>query len=244
MKELENWIRQGQEIIEERNENHSYLIEKHRNFFRTTNDDILQPFLRSARAVLHEQQQRRDADDIQLLMENLQRQYNDIVAHAPQRLARLQFERIEKILLEQIRLADDELTEELILLEREKETNDILRRHNEYFQWNHFHSTIETHFQQISNHSIEHLKNLWDKLQKRIVDVHRKLQTVPKQWQEYQEKCVKRKKLKMMSCSIRFRFRLIENWMRTIEHSMNQTKNTDVSFEEYKVIANLFKVKQ
>ena len=60
-----------------------------------------------------QENQRRDADDVQLLMSNLQQQWNDIVAHAPHRLARLQFERIEKLLLDQFRRADDELSEEL-----------------------------------------------------------------------------------------------------------------------------------
>lgn len=189
MKDLENWIRQGQNLIEEKNGNLSFLIEKHESFFRKENDEILQKFLLAAQTILNEDQRRRDADDIRTLMENLQRQWNDVVSYAPQRLARLKFERIEKILLEQIRQAEDELTDELICLEREKSTGDeIIRRHNEFFHWNHFHSTIDEHFKQISTHSAEHLRNLWEKLQIRIADVRRKLENVPKQRKDFEEK--------------------------------------------------------
>jgi type VI protein secretion system component Hcp len=39
-----------------------------------------------------------------------------------------------------------------------------------------------------------------------------------------------------------FRFHLIETWMSTIERSMSDTQNTEVSFDQYKTIVNKFKV--
>jgi hypothetical protein len=39
-----------------------------------------------------------------------------------------------------------------------------------------------------------------------------------------------------------FRFQLVETWMETIERLMNDTQNSEASFDQYKSIVNKFKV--
>lgn len=41
-----------------------------------------------------------------------------------------------------------------------------------------------------------------------------------------------------------FRFHSVETWMTAIERSINDTMNTEVSFDQYKLIVNKFKVCQ
>lgn len=144
-------------------------------------------------------------------MDNLESQWKAIVCNAPIRLLRLQFERIENIVVKELEQAEQELNDELKQLERQQDTSDILRRHNECFQSNNFHPTMEIHMkdlhtfsndirtkdhgqtltrqenEQINQRTIK-LNDYWTHMQTKIDNVKRKLQTIPKKWQDFEEK--------------------------------------------------------
>jgi chromosome segregation ATPase len=143
-------------------------------------------------------------------MDTLESKWNRIVCYAPVRLLRLQYERIENIIVKELKQAEDELEGELRQLEKQRDTTEILRRHNEHFQLNNFQPTMETHIRnlhtfatdirskdtdtnqendQIDQRTIK-LNDYWTRMQTKIDNVKRKLQTIPKKWQEFEEKYV------------------------------------------------------
>jgi nesprin-1 len=210
LKRLESWIDQAQQLVQEKdNDDFVYLIEKHKNFFQLLDEEILHGFLKAGRELLHHRD-REQKEEIERLMDHLQSQWKTIVSDAPVRLLRLQYERVEHLIGKELKRAEEELSEELKLFEEQQQRGDcaeILRRHNEHFQWNHFEATIERHLQQLlgivddlhskdtDTHSREQidqrttrLKDYWTRMKNNIGQMKRKLQTIPKQWQEFEEK--------------------------------------------------------
>jgi hypothetical protein len=141
-------------------------------------------------------------------MDTLESKWNTIVCYAPIRLLRLQYERIENIIVKELKQAEDELNDELRQLEKQHDTTEILRRHNEHFQLNNFQPTMETYIKnlhsfandirikdidashendQIDQRTVK-LNDYWTRMQAKIDNVKRKLQTIPKKWQEFEEK--------------------------------------------------------
>ncbi|UJR08743.1 hypothetical protein I4U23_013000 [Adineta vaga] len=245
LRHLEEWIEQAQTIVLEKHDDYAYLIQKHKNFFQIIDDEILHGFIKSGRELLHIRDES-EQKEIQYLMDTLESRWNSIVCHAPIRLLRLQYERLENTIVKELKQAEDELNEEMKQMERQLDISDILRRHNERFQLNNFQPTMETHLRNLhtfasdirsrdtsSTSSQENdqmderttkLNDYWNRMQTKIDNVKRKLQTIPKQRQEFEEK-----------------FRLVETWMEAIERLMNETQNIEVSFEQYKAIVNKFK---
>ena len=141
-------------------------------------------------------------------MDTLESKWKTIICYAPIRLLRLQYERIENILVKELKQAEDELNEELKQLEKQHDTNDILRRHNERFQSNNFQPTMENYMKNLhsfvqdirtkdtaatyENEQLDQrtnkLNDYWMRMQAKIDNVKRKLQTIPKKWQEFEEK--------------------------------------------------------
>lgn len=172
-------------------------------------DEILHGFIKSGRELLHIRDQS-EQQELQFLMDTLESKWNTIICYAPIRLLRLQYERIESIVIKELKQADDELNEELRQLERQLDVADILRRHNEHFQLNNFQPTIETHLRNLhsyandirskdkdlahDNEQIDQrtskLNDHWTRMQAKIDSVRRKLQTIPKKWQDFEEKFV------------------------------------------------------
>jgi len=167
-------------------------------------------FTNAGRDLLHIRD-KNEQKDIQFLIESLESKWKTIVCFAPIRLLRLQFERIENIIVKELEQADKELNDELKELERQHDTTDILRRHNEHFQSNNFHPTMEVHMRDLrtfandirtqeqgqtlikqENEQIDQraskLNNYWTNMQMKIDNVKRKLQTIPKKWQDFEEK--------------------------------------------------------
>ncbi|CAF4079785.1 unnamed protein product, partial [Rotaria sp. Silwood2] len=246
LKHLEEWIDQAQNIAKEKHDDYVYLIRKHKEFFQTLDDEILHGFIKSGRELLHIRD-KTEQKEIQFLMDTLESKWKTIICYAPIRLLRLQFERIEHIIVQELEQAENELNDELKQLERQHDTTEILRRHNERFQLNNFCPTMEIHMkdlhtyandirikeqeqtlvthdnEQIDQRTIK-LNNYWTHMQTKIDNVRRKLQTVPKKWQEFEEK-----------------FHHVETWMNTIERSMTNTQNTEIPLEQYKSLVNKFK---
>ena len=206
LKHLEEWIEKAQNIVNEKHDDYAYLIQKHKSFFQIIDDEILHGFIKSGRELLHIRDQN-EQKEIQLLMDTLESKWNTIVCYAPIRLLRLQYERIENIIVNELKQAEDELNDELNHLEKQYDTTEILRRHNEHFQLNNFQPTIESHIRNLhtfandirskDNHENEQfdqrtmkLNDYWTRMQTKIDDVRRKLQTIPKKWHEFEEKFV------------------------------------------------------
>ena len=145
---FKDWINQAQTIVNEKHDDPAYLIRKHKDFFQTINDDILLGFTQSGRDLLHIRE-KSDQREIQVLIDTLESQWKKILCYAPIRFLRLQFERIEKLIVKELEQAENELNEELKELERQQDTTDILRRHNEHFQLKNFHPTMEVHMRDL-----------------------------------------------------------------------------------------------
>jgi hypothetical protein len=144
-------------------------------------------------------------------MNTLESKWKTIICYAPIRLLRLQYERIENIIVKELEQAENELNEELKQLERQHDIAEILRRHNERFQLNNFHPTMEVHIRDLHSYANDirikeqgqtlvkqeneqfdqrtmKLNNYWTHMQTKIDNVKRKLQTIPKKWQDFEEK--------------------------------------------------------
>lgn len=197
-------------MVNEKHEDRVYLIRKHKEFFQIIDDEILHGFNKAGRELLHIRDPR-EQKDIQFLMNTLESKWNTITCYAPIRLLRLQYERLENIIVQELKQAEEELNDELKQLERQRDTTDLLRRHQEHFQSNNFHPTMEVHIRDLQgfandirtkergqtlikpeNEQIDQrttkLNDYWARMQARIDNVKRKLQTVPKKWQEFEEK--------------------------------------------------------
>ncbi|CAF3804026.1 unnamed protein product [Adineta steineri] len=246
LKHLQDWIDQAQNIVNEKQDDCVYLIRKHKDFFHIIDDEILHGFTKSGRELLHIRD-KNEQKEIQYLIDTLELKWKTIVCYAPIRLLRLKFERIENIIVKELEQAENELNHELKQLEHQQDISEILRRHNEHFQLNNFHPTMEIHMrdlqtyaddirtteqgqtlvthenEQINQRTIK-LNNYWMHMQTKIDNVKRKLQIIPKKWRDYEEK-----------------FHQVETWMKTIERSINDTQNIDLPFEQYKLIVNKFK---
>lgn len=210
---LEQWIDEAKTIVSEKNDDRTYLIQKHEQFFRMVDDEILHGFIESGEQLLHIRDPI-EQKDIKHLMSTLESSWRMIVCCAPIRLLRLHYERIELIIVNELKQADEELDDELKQLERHRDTSHLLQRHNDFFQPNKFHPAVETHIRELQNyaHNIrsqereqnatkpenEHidqqtnkLNDYWKKMQSKIDNVRRKLQTIPKKWDEYERRSVR-----------------------------------------------------
>ena len=174
------------------------------------NDDILLGFTKAGRDLLHIRD-RNEQQDIQTAINTLESQWKIIACTAPIRLLRLQFGRIESIIVKELESAEKELNEELKELERQRDTAEILQRHNDRFQSTKFHQTMEVHLKEVRSYANDirtqeqgqtlikpenaqidqrasKLTNYWTNMQTKIDNVKRKLQTIPKKWQDFEEK--------------------------------------------------------
>lgn len=210
LKHLQDWIDQAQNIVNEKQENFDYLIRKHKDFFQIIDDEILHGFTKAGRELLHIRE-KNEQKEIQYLIDTLELKWKTIICYAPIRFLRLKFERIENIIVKELEQAENELNHELKQLEHQQDISEILQRHNEHFQLNNFHPTMEIHMkdlhtyandirtteqnqtlvthenEQINERTIK-LKNYWLRMQAKIDNVKKKLHIIPKKWQEFEEK--------------------------------------------------------
>lgn len=96
-------------------------------------------------------------------------------------------------------------------LERQHDTSQILQRHIDRFQSTKFHQTMEVHLRDVRTYANDirtkeqgqtlikpenvqidqranKLNTYWTNMQTKIDNVKRKLQTIPKKWQDFEEK--------------------------------------------------------
>ncbi|CAF4319831.1 unnamed protein product, partial [Adineta steineri] len=152
LKHLQDWIDQAQNIVNEKQDDCVYLIRKHKDFFHIIDDEILHGFTKSGRELLHIRD-KNEQKEIQYLIDTLELKWKTIVCYAPIRLLRLKFERIENIIVKELEQAENELNHELKQLEHQQDISEILRRHNEHFQLNNFHPTMEIHMRDLQTYA-------------------------------------------------------------------------------------------
>jgi hypothetical protein len=131
-------------------------------------------------------------------METLEGQWKMIITHAPVRLLKVQFKKLESLLRQEIKAADIEITEECVALNENKEDiNEILKRHEAKFKNSNFFSTCETYLQELRNCSkelsekkgvedksniediLDYLQKYWDNITKKIETMNTKLKFLP-----------------------------------------------------------------
>jgi hypothetical protein len=131
-------------------------------------------------------------------METLEGQWKMIITHAPVRLLKVQFKKLESLLREEIKEADKEITEECVALNENKEDiNEILKRHEAKFKNSNFFSTCEAYLQELRNCSkelsekkgvedksniediLDYLQKYWDNITKKIETMNIKLKLLP-----------------------------------------------------------------
>lgn len=119
-----------------------------------------------------------------------------ILSHAPVRLLKLQFKRLENLLLQEIREADAEISDELDELNENGDLNQILKRHEAKFKHSNFFHTCESYLQGLRNCTQElsekkvedksniqdifdYLQNHWLTLTQKIENMNAKLTILP-----------------------------------------------------------------
>lgn len=119
-----------------------------------------------------------------------------ILTHAPVRLLKLQFKRLEVLLKQELKAADIEISEECLALNENVDLNEILRRHEAKFKHSNFFSTCESYLQglrtctrELSEKKVEdksnveeileYLQNYWLNLTKKIETMNQKLTILP-----------------------------------------------------------------
>lgn len=115
-----------------------------------------------------------------------------IMTHAPVRLLRLQFKRLENLLKQEIKEADAEISEEFNALNENKDVGEILKRHEAKFKHSDFFPTCESYLQGLKTCKIEladkkvedktfiedaydHLQTYWHTLTQKIEALNAKL---------------------------------------------------------------------
>ena len=209
MKSLKIWIEQAETLTKEQNDEFSYLIEKHEQFFSTNHNELIERFVRAGENLLKKRDQIEHVD-LQKLINEFQFRFDALISYASFRLLFLKFQRTEQILLEQFQKIDHELDEEMKLFIKQDDVPAVLRRHNEYFHRpsSEFQSVVDSnlrklnlfvdqirqnsHDQWIERERIDErtrrLNNYFDQIQTKIKDLQRKLQMLPQQLRDYREK--------------------------------------------------------
>jgi hypothetical protein len=120
-----------------------------------------------------------------------------ILTHAPVRLLKLQFKRLENLLKQELKAADIEISEECLALnESNVDVAKLLKRHEAKFKHSNFFSNCESYLQGLRTCSkelaekkaeeksnvdeiLDYLQNYWSSLTKKIETMNAKLTVLP-----------------------------------------------------------------
>ena len=167
-----------------------------------------------------------------------------ILSHAPIRLLKLQFKRLEILLINEIKEADAEINEEFNALKENQNLEEILKRHEAKFKHSDFFKTCESYLQglrvctqELSEKKVEdksnveeifeYLQNYWKNLTQKIEAINSKLTTLPDAKENFQ-----------------LNINQLTTWLIEIElNTENLFKNHMVSTSEYKRFLEKSKVK-
>lgn len=119
-----------------------------------------------------------------------------ILTHAPIRLLKLKFKRLEIMLKQELKAADIEISEECLALNENVNLNEILRRHEAKFKHSNFFTTCESYLQELRTCTrelnekkaddksnveeiLDYLLGYWANLTKKIETMNTKLTILP-----------------------------------------------------------------
>lgn len=220
----------------------NYLIQKHKDFFDNIDDQKLHGFLQAGQNLLHIKNEQ-DKEEIQTLMETLESKWHMILAHAPIRLLKLNFTRLETLLRQEISAADAEIMEESMALNQNKDISEIIKRHEAKFKYSNFFSTCETYLQGLRSCTNALLDQKMVEDKSTILDTNDKIQ---KYWETLT------KKIETMSNRLKALPDLKEKfdkeiyqlnaWLTDFEQNKRNLNNNDLSIGEYKKILERFNV--
>jgi len=166
-----------------------------------------------------------------------------ILSHAPIRLLKLQFKRLEILLINEIKEADAEINEEFNALNENKNLDEIRKRHEAKFKNSDFFKTCESYLhglkmctQELSEKKVEdksnieeifdYLQNYWKNLTQKIESMNSKLTILPDTKENFQ-----------------LNINQLTTWLIEIEFNTdNLFKNHMVSTSEYKRFLDKSKV--
>ena len=168
-----------------------------------------------------------------------------ILAHAPVRLLKLQFKRLEILLKQELKAADIEISEECLALNENVDTNEILRRHEAKFKHSNFFSTCESYLQGLRTCTKElsekksddksnveeifdYLQNYWSSLTRKIETMNAKLTVLPDTKENFEKSLTQ-----------------LANWMHEFELNVDNLNNNNLSSSsEYRRLAEKCRVSQ
>ena len=166
-----------------------------------------------------------------------------ILSHAPIRLLKLQFKRLEVLLIKEIKEADAEINEEFNALSENKNLEEILKRHEAKFKHSDFFKTCESYLhglkictQELAEKKVEdksnieeifdYLQNYWKNLTQKIEAMNSKLTVLPDTKENFQ-----------------LNLNQLTTWLIEIEfNTENLFKNHMISTSEYKRFLDKSKV--
>ena len=168
-----------------------------------------------------------------------------ILAHAPVRLLKLQFKRLEILLKQELKAADIEISEECLALNENVDTNEILRRHEAKFKHSNFFSTCESYLQGLRTCTKElsekksddksnveeifdYLQNYWSSLTRKIETMNAKLTVLPDTKENFEKSLTQ-----------------LTSWMHEFELNVDNLNNNNLSSSsEYRRLAEKCRVSQ
>ena len=166
-----------------------------------------------------------------------------ILSHAPVRLLKLQFKRLEVLLIKEIKEADAEISDEFNALNENKNLHEILKRHEAKFKHSDFFKTCESYLQglkmctqELADKKVDdksnieeifsYLQNYWLSLTQKIEAMNSKLTILPDTKENFQ-----------------LNINQLTTWLIEIElNTDNLFKNHMVSTSEYKRFLDKSKV--
>lgn len=151
-----------------------------------------------------------------------------ILAHAPVRLLKLQFKRLEVLLKSELKAADIEISEECLALNKNVDLQEILKRHEAKFKHSDFFNTCETYLQGMRTCSkelsekkteeksnveeiLDYLQNYWKKLTKKIETMNAKLTILPDTKENFE-----------------IQFNVFANWLYELEQNWENLSNNNL----------------
>jgi chromosome segregation ATPase len=161
-----------------------------------------------------------------------------ILTHAPIRLLKLKFKRLETLLKQELKAADIEISEECLALNENVDLNEILRRHEAKFKHSDFYRTCESYLQELRtctnelnekktddksnvDEILDYLQSYWTNLTKKIETMNAKLTILPDTKDNFERN-----------------FNQFSSWLTDIERNYESLNNNNLSsLSEYRRLA-------
>ncbi len=205
-----------------------------KEFFENVDKQLINDFLQAGEPLLNIKNES-DITEIKILMDTLSGQWQMILAHAPVRLLKLQFKRLEVLLKQELKAADIEISEECLALKKNGNVEEILKRHEAKFKNSNLFSTCESYLQGLRNCSkelcekkqeeksnldeiLEYLQSYWVNLTKKIETMNAKLTILPETKESFETN-----------------FNQFAAWLYQVELNLESLKNNNLaSLSDYR----------